>query len=1040
MTKRLPAVRNGYLHLEHEVPEGGVSVGSPAWHAWLEHPDTRSYTYADEHGHLTARKESRQRGTVYWIAYRKISGKLRTVYLGKSADVTAERLSAAVVRLAAEQLTTNTIPGRSRAPLSGPVVDEPEQLLATKLYVPQPRSSVVPRQRLIDQVAVGLRGKLTLISAPPGFGKTTLVSDWRASPQGQAWLLAWVSLDPSDVDFLRFWSYVCTALDSLLGAPASDVGIRALTLLRSPQPPPIETIMQPLLNALAGLQRDAALVLDDYHVVDSPTIHHALVFLLDHLPPWLHLIIITRADPPLPLSRLRARGDLMEIRAADLRFTHAEAATFLNTAVGVPLPPGSVDALDQRTEGWITGLQFAAIALRGRADAGNFVEHFAGSHRFVMDYLLEEVLARQPAHLHMFLLQTAILDRMCGALCDAVLGIEGGEFNPRTATAGAYSQLILEEVDRANLFLIALDDERHWFRYHHLFADVLRQRLHSGATLDAVQTLHTRASSWFETEGLIEEAVHHALAAQDWERAARLIPQHAVSVALQGRMRTVLGWFAALPNSFVCARPELCLAHAFILLGANQLTAAEARLQDAERAQATSATVEERIIQGEIAVGRANIARSRGDLARCVVLGQQALDCLGAENPGAMLHVAHTFMVTGDVTPEIEQGVAATLAPLVTTGNASAQVRSITLRAHLQVLQGRLTSAAATYRSAAVEVGGPERLRLLPSALAYFAGWGDIQRQWNNLQAAHQTLEYGRELIHGALTTDADAVTLCSIALARVQVAQGDAEEARAALDGLVDLAQQRAFAAHLIARINAARAELALRRNDLPAAVRWATTIGIGSDLPFLLEPEHLTLVRVRIAQARSDPVHRPLLLYEARTLLDRLLPVADAAGRNGSVIEILVLRALVLDAASDQHEARVTLERALRLAAPEGYVRVFVDEGPRMMALLAQVARAGSPRGGFNPDEPARAYAAALLAGVAPAVPPSTHPGETLSAREIEVLRLMAAGHSNRDIARILVIAVSTVKTHTNNILGKLGVSSRTQAIARFHELKLL
>jgi LuxR family maltose regulon positive regulatory protein len=941
-------------------------------------------------------------------------------------------------------------------------------LLATKLHVLVPRPQFVPRPRLVDRLQNGLTGKLTLIAAPAGFGKTTLVSAWLRQnaalslengedPSSNAqFKAAWVSLDAGDNDAMRFWSYVIAALETF----APGVGASALALLQSPQPRSSEVILTMFLNNLTGLPIDAVLVLDDYHLIDTPAIHQGLAFLLDHLPPRLHLIITTRADPPLPLARLRARGELTELRAADLRFMPEEAAALLMDVMGLPLTTAHVAALEARTEGWIAGLQFAALAMRDRSDISGFITAFTGSNRFVVDYLAEEVVNRLPHHLQTFLIETSILDQLCGPLCDAV--VLGDMSDPPNATghlSHAYSQALLEELERANVFLIALDDNRQWYRYHHLFADVLRGRLASGASGVAVATLHGRASAWFERQGLEVEAVAHALAAGDRERAARLIEQCAWPVAFRGQIHTVLGWFNALTAADILARPTLGTLHALMLMHTNQLDAAEARLQEVEHALLADTPEEQaRPVQGLILTTRANIRFFRGDLPGCVVLGRQALDML-PETPSlpraaSMAFAAHTFLVTGDVTPAIERQVA-TVAPAArAAGNRFVVLRGLTLLAELQVLQGRLHAAAATYLEAAQIAPEPGGLQGMIGSAGYYFGLGDLYREWNDLAAAEQHLLEGMDQAIGVLTANAIYLGQGSMALARLQHAAGDRTGALATLGRFADLGHQRAFDPLLLARGVAVQARLALAQGDLNAAVGWADTSGLHADdnLSFPREMEHLTLARVLIAEGRGDPTGR--FLHEALSLLDRLLAAAEAGARMGSVIEILLLRALALEAQSDTIDALAVLEQALTLAEPEGYVRIFVDKGAPMAVLLAQVAERESAVAG---------YAATLLAAFgssevsvkslefgADSIPtqnsnaqraPETQNSlvEPLSERELEVLRLIAEGHSNQAIADRLVVAVSTVKRHINNIYGKLDVQSRTQALARARELHL-
>ena len=435
-------------------------------------------------------------------------------------------------------------------------------ILATKLYIPPPRPKVVLRPRLVERLDEGLHHKLTLISAPAGFGKTTLVSEWVASCERAT---AWLSLDEGDNDLARFLAYLVAALQTIM----ADMGEGVLAVLQSPQPPPIESMLTALLNEITATPDDFILVLDDYHVMDAQPVDHALTFLLEHLPPQMHLVIATREDPQLPLARLRARGQLTELRAADLRFTPSEAAEFLNRVMGLNLSADDIAALETRTEGWITGLQMAALSMQGRSDTASFIQAFTGSHRFVLDYLVEEVLQRQPEHMRSFLLQTAVLDRLNGSLCDAVTGREDGRG-------------MLETLERGNLFVIPLDDRRQWYRYHHLFADVLQTRLMEEWP-DQVSALHRRASVWYEQNGLPSDAIRHALAAEDFERAADLIELAGPVVEESSQTATWLGWVRALPDELVRARPVLSVWYAYALLGRGEMEAAEARLTDAER-------------------------------------------------------------------------------------------------------------------------------------------------------------------------------------------------------------------------------------------------------------------------------------------------------------------------------------------------------------------------------------------------------------------------------------------------------------------------
>jgi LuxR family transcriptional regulator, maltose regulon positive regulatory protein len=1037
-----------------------ITVGTDAWFAWLE--TGTAFVFTSPTGHFTARKERRTRGTWYWKAYRTDHGVLHRVYLGKSPDLTLDQLTRAAATLT--NLATSVAPRPAQAvalpsdqaPATVRPADLPlANLLATKLFVPPARANLVARPRLFARVQAGLLDRLTLIAAPAGFGKTTLLSAWRTTVAGGALPFAWVALDSADNDPYRFWSYVIAALDTL----APGVGAPALTLLQAPQPPPIERILTNVLNAFSASatgapQHDMALALDDYHVITTPAIHAALAWLLDYLPPNLHLVILTRADPALPLARLRARGAMTELHANDLRFTPAEVATFLNQVMGLSLTAADVAALEARTEGWIAGLQLAALAMRDHRDRSSFIRTFSGSNRYIVDYLAAEVFAAQPVHIQTFLLHTAILDRMCGPLCDAVLE-QAHDLSIMTNNPGAShsvaSQLLLEELERANLFVVPLDDERHWYRYHHLFAEVLRQRLANGTTADAVAGLHSRASLWYEQQGLVAEAVQHALTAADGERVAHLIEQHGLRIIVGGQVHSVLRWLSALSDELIRARPMLCIIHALALLFTNQMASAEVRIQDAERCiQHDTPTDQIHLIQGRAAAIRANIARYTGDLAGCVAYGQEVLRVLPETETIARtiagLHVARTFRVSGDVTEEAERRASALIAPFQAADNLLGTLAAITNLARLQVLRGRLHAAATTYRELPQIAGSPDQPLLLEGP-AYYAGMADLLYEWNDLDAAGQHLAQAMEQLMGRLVVDAEDVALAYMTLARLQRARGEHSTADLTLHTYLDLAQRRGFVAHLMARGAAVQAQFALAQGDLAAAVAWADASGLNVTdvLSFPREAEYLILARVWIAQASNESDHA--LRQQALDLLTRLLADATAKGRMGSVLDILLVRALGQWAQEMPRDALATLAHALALAAPEGYIRRFVDEGTPMLAMLhAVAARAIAPDyftrllaafpATLKPDRGTRYVASANLP-LADQVSPLVEP---LSQRELEVLRLIAVGKSNAEIAQTLVIALSTVKTHTNRIFGKLQVTSRTQALARARALQLI
>jgi LuxR family maltose regulon positive regulatory protein len=1065
MTRRIPQVTDGALHVLE--PSGGpeITVGSPSWVAWLTDPATRSFSFRSPRGRYTARKERRSRGGEYWVAYRKQGGKLHKKYLGRTGDLTLVRLEDVAAAMAgpdgevmanspSDAISGDVGSTRAEAAATGGLTtadnqlqERPRQstnanlLLLTKLAVPSARPFLVPRPLLSTRLEEGLGRRFILVSAPAGFGKSTLLSAWASEVSGSGRPVAWLSLDSGDNDPARFWRYFVTAINRL--KPGS--GETALELLGSPQAPPIEAILTTLLNELVDLSTDAVLVIDDYHLIESPAIHEALTFLIDHLPPRMHLVIATRADPPLPLPRLRARGEMTEIRADELRFTPEEAGPFLNRVMGLELSAEDIAELERRTEGWVAGLQMAALAMNDHADVPGFIAAFTGSNRHVVDYLAEEVLGRQPEELRAFLLHTSILDRMCAPLCNAVTGHTDG-------------QTTLERLEHANLFVIPLDGDRRWHRYHHLFADVLRQRLNQEHP-DLAPELHKRASGWFEEEGLVPEAIDHALAAQDWERSVRLIEASGMAIVLSRQVQTMLGWIAEIPEGVVLERPVLCTIHAIALVFLNRPDAAEARLQQAEgHLRGTPTTKETRAVLGRAFVIRAAVARFSGDLERCVEFARKALELLpetestARERAAASTNVALAFEVSGDVRPANERLLEEARAAFRASGALIALLRSINFLARLRTLQGRLRAAATTYEEATAAVSGRDEVREVGgNSAAYYVGLGDIHREWNDLDAAERYLGRAVDLVSGALTVDAATATHGYLSLARVQQARGLHADALATLQELANLARQRDFFPLLVARGESVRARLALMQNDLPAAVHWAGASGIrANDEPsYPREEEYLILVRVLVAQGRLDPMGS--YLDDALGLLDRLLGAAEDGGRMGSVIEILALRALALRAEHDSGEALAALERALALAQPEGYVRLFLDEGAPMKALLSKLLKARRKGGSGAKQLTSLTYARRLLAAfeaphtsTGPPVGRTSESGQPLldplTAREREVLEMIAEGLSNREIATRLFIATSTVKGYVHSIFRKLEVDSRTQAISRAHELHLI
>jgi LuxR family maltose regulon positive regulatory protein len=1026
--------RETYELYEKRDREGlGIVSDSPAWFAWLD--QVSSFAFVGKGGHYTARKEAKLRGGRYWYAYLATSEQLTKKYLGKTADLTLDRLEHIAGMLYAQSESHVPPPISLVARTDGEVdaIQHPllaqrntplHPLLATKLHVPRPRTQLVSRTLLVEHLEQGVARPLTLVSAPAGFGKTTLLAQWLAQSNTP---VSWLSLETEDNDPTRFLSYLIAALQTL----DAQVGTIALAMLRTPQPPSPEAVLAVLTNDLVERGgSDIVLVLDDYHTITAESIQRGMAFLLEHLPPQLHLVLATRSDPPLPLARLRAQGQLTEVRTADLRFGAAETSAFLQEVMGLDLEASAISALESHTEGWIAGLQLAALSLQGRTDVSEFLAAFSGSHRYVLDYLSEEVLARQPAPVQQFLLHTCILERLSGPLCDSVNAQEG-------------SQAMLEALVRANLFVVALDDVRGWYRYHHLFAEVLHRHLQQ-AEPALLPVLHRRASTWYEQHGLPTEAVRHALAVPDYDLAARLIEPIALSATFQGQIDTVLGWLNTFPKALLRTRPFLCVYYARLLIFTNQLEAAEVLLQEAERGMEEGMSAEQaRIIQGHVLAIRAGVVGFAGDIAHAVSLAHQALELLPETNvfprTGALMTTTHAYLVSGDVTPASEHEVAAAVALLYTSDNLFAIVSSISALARLHFLQGKLHQAAATYAKVVQVVPRPEVLKTIFRSVFYYFGLGDLLRERNELDEAEQHLTQGMALVKETLTVDPFVAVLGYTALARLQQARDNTPEALATIDALAHLAEQRHFPPHLLAQVAAVYAVIELSQGNLTMAIRWADTSGISTndeDLSYSLQGEYLVLARVRIAQARHAPATP--ILQNVLVLLERLLKDAEAKARLGSVLEILVLRALALEAQGIQTSALLTLERALVLAEPEGYIRLFVDEGPSMLALLRLAYRRG-----IVPE-----YVVSLLAAFGEQhtvdlplpSPTSSLLLEPLTEREHEVLLLLLEGASNREIARRLVLSVNTVKRHVSNLCGKLGVQNRAQAIIRAGDLNLV
>lgn len=910
-----------------------------------------------------------------------------------------------------------------------------QETLATKLLCPPTRPALVDRARLLAQIDAAPRPALVVVAAAAGFGKSTLVGVWVSRRESAGHPVAWLTLDEDDSDVIRFIAGLLAAIELHL----PSVGAAALALLRATQPASPRTVLTALINELTALGTPLDLVLDDYHRVTSQAPHAALAFLIDHLPPAMRLIIISRSDPPLPLARWRARGLLVELRADDLRFIGDETVAFFNNVMQLGLTPTQIDALEARTEGWAVGLQLAALSLRGRADPDGFIASFTGSNRFVLEYLATEVLGGLPVHLRDFLLRTSVLQRLSGELCDAVLGMAPEGEGPLAqgggsgiawpaASADSYSGLILAELEQRNLFVVPLDDEHHWYRYHHLFADMLRARLASGASHAEVVMLHRRASAWCESCGLLEEAAAYAFASGDVAWTGQLIRRAAPRLLLRGDFVTLLRWITALPEtcvraaadlaayagwvSIICGRYDEAQAYARIALAAcapdtapgtrGMVLGLEAFLLIHHQTHEALARAEEalRLLDADDQFFRCVMLIVRGAAQRFHSSAGQAIQSL-REAAALSERMGSTFLTT------------------IARLNLSNQLSSA----------GRLREAEAILRDEICVTGLPEVHRYF--AFMVHTGLGPLLYERDDLDGAAESARRGLEAAR--LLSLGDRIPVAHQTLVRVRYAQGDR-------DGAIELADE------ILARLGPAQPELwrefaalraafAVEANDLGGARGWAEQSGIAAlDSEDLSRGYELTVyARLLWATGRQE---------EARARLDTLIRVAESIGIGYYALIAYVLQAELCQAAGDERAAMHYLEAALKIAAPEGYTRVFLDAGAGIATLLTQNlerrAQNEEHRGfieqlltAFNshPDRSAEADSGGAALSSTLYV---LRLAEPLSERELEVLRLMAAGASNSEIAERLIVSIGTIKKHINNIFGKLGASHRAQAIA--------
>ncbi len=906
------------------------------------------------------------------------------------------------------------------------------EILNTKLFIPRPRINLVSRPRLINRLNAGLEKKLTLIAAPAGFGKTTLLSEWiPKSPRPVTWLF----LDEGDNDPTQFWAYFIASLQGIY----PDLGSSAFALIQSPQAPPVKSILTELINDLSAFSDPFACVLDDYHFIDSQPIHEALSFLIDHQPANMHVVITTREDPDLPLARLRARDHLNEIRAFDLRFTHEEMGAFLRGVMGLELSKQDVAALEDRTEGWAVGLQLAGLSLQGQPDPKAFIAEFSGSHRYILDYLTDEVLQRQPESTKSFLLHTAILERLSGPLCDAVTGRDD-------------SDRLLAHLEAANLFVIPLDKERRWYRYHHLFSDLLRSQM-ARSQPELIPELHRSASRWYAENGDIHAAVDHALQASDLTWGAQLIEQHTLPMLYKGEVARVVSWFDRLPEAIMESAPMLCICKAWALV--------------LMRRGARQGEVEQALGAANVALDRVNANKARRDLVaghaasiqafllrrpalmgkkpeRLIALSQEALRLLPAEEKAirstADLNIGYGYLALADLEAAtlafyqtLEEGLAG--------GNYYAAIYGPINLAIIAILQGDLREARRLCETYIERFNRTLAGQYFPPIGALYILKGSILLEDGCLAKAGRGLTEGLDLVRW--TGESMAPKKGYTALARLHLIQGDQPAMLEAVKTLEETWPEGALYAQALRH----RLSIRDRPDDTDVqkdADTWLAGSGIKfDDLAVIDSVDHVSTttfesylnaahVLARLANGKPGK-------YSLESVHDYLKRQQDFAASHGFaswVVETAIARTLVYQAAGQKEEALNMLEVALRAAAPTGLFQIFIDECEPLQALLEEITLRLT-------DEPVMAYVDQLLGacGLAPAKTEGRERGEVLlSEREIEVLRYLAQGMTYEEIGQQLFLSLNTIQFHVKNIYSKLMVNKRMQAIEKARELQLI
>jgi LuxR family maltose regulon positive regulatory protein len=908
-----------------------------------------------------------------------------------------------------------------------------EQLLTTKLNIPPIRLKLVNRPRLTTVLNRGLDQKLILVSTPAGFGKTTLVSGWVEALQSKPPsgdqpknIIAWLSVDDNDNDPNRFLTYFTAALRHAEGIEP-NFGKGTFDMLKSPHPHSAESILISLINEIADYPATFIFVLDDYHHIESQEVNHGISFLLEHQPPNFHLVIATREDPQLPLARLRARGQLSELRATSLRFTSSEAADFLNAVMELELSEEDIVSLESRTEGWIAGLQLAAVSMQGREDPSNMIKAFTGSHRLVLDYLIEEVLGQQPEHLQTFLLRTAILDRMNGSLCNAVTGQSEGE-----AT--------LIDLEHANLFIIPLDEERRWYRYHHLFSDLLRSRLQKSPSEDEAD-LHDRASSWFVEHGFIDDAIEHAHRARNYQRVVELVDENSESIWRSGGHTKLHRWLSDAPEELVLSKPNICILNAWNLFIRGQREEAEKMLDclpagragAAQKKGSQKSTSDNKSLQGRAAAIRAFLASHRGDIPEIVEQSRKALEFLPEQDRSWRSAAAIALGDAYNFNREIENSVQMRLEAYELSKAANNIYLNLIASMKLAVSmrnQGKLHKVIelCDKQMQFAKENGVSKTDTVGWLLAV---WGEALAETNDLDGALDLVIRGVELTErGADVASRGWAYLC---LLRILYSRREWEGFETLLNKIDHFSREHRVPPWVGNIMEALKARALLAQDKIDSASNWVVDYGLDPDhAPQPIEEHmYLAFARVLSAQGQAD---------EAIRLLERMLELAEEYKNTSRLVEILIIKALAHQKSGQTDQAKAELKRALTIAEPGGFIRIFLDEGPQLARLLSEVIEDGY----------ASEYASQLLSAFqipSLLITPKTKMQviedefiEPLSEREIDVLRLIAQGLTNKEIAAKLYLSLNTVKVHNRHIYAKLNASSRIQAVSKAKALGIL